>query len=175
MIIGIWLLSIVQILPAIMGIWGSTGVGNDPTLCTIRSNSVGNPKAMLMIFNFLIASIIISVCYFLINRKVKKDDKMQINNEFYQISDELPLVKSMLGLFIGYSVCHLPVTIFIFSNLHYTMSNLYFITLFLYSAHSFIGPFILFFTDKIYREAYKQTLLCSINREKNISTISESL
>lgn len=82
MIASIWVLSVLLLLPPLLGIWGTLGYDRDVGTCTILpDNSNKSPKMFLYITAFILPSVIFIVCYtrifFVVRKTSKKSQKRE--------------------------------------------------------------------------------------------------
>ncbi|KAF7993978.1 hypothetical protein HCN44_011247 [Aphidius gifuensis] len=165
--IGIWMMSILQLVPTMTSQWNHVGRITENVTCTIIDKN-GNQSSSILAFNTVVPIIIIIFCYICIYIKVKIRDNNESTNmptdiETVKSSDKKnyengPMIKLMMMMLISFVIIYFTLPISVILDPDRKHDALRSIAVIIYSTHVFINPFIFYGNNKVYRLAYKQMI-----------------
>ncbi|KAF7993979.1 hypothetical protein HCN44_011248 [Aphidius gifuensis] len=166
--IGIWIISILQLVPTMTSQWGQVGLVPENRVCTIIVGKNGNPKYYILGLNTSVPIIIIIFCYVCIYIKVKIRDNNKPTNmptviKTVKSSDKKnyengSMIKLMMMMLTSFVIIYFTLPISIIIDPGCKIRALRPVAVIIYCTHVFINPFIFYGNNKVYRLAFKQMI-----------------
>lgn len=167
----IWVFSFAMLLPTLFGKWGKFGFDPKILNCSILEVGGRSPKTFLFVFGFLLPCLVIVFCYARIfwvvvrsKTKVRKhssnDSKDQVQKKDKKRSEEWKVTRMVLVIFCSFVACYLPITIIKVVDKEVKFPALHLLSYIMIYTSACVNPIIYGITNRQYRKAYRNVLLC---------------